>query len=132
MGCMHHSRYLVWLEEARLKMAAEAHIDFNALTKEKVYFPLMEIFLKYHRFAYCGDEVLVSVTLERPTKFAKLVFNYKVHRKKGMELLLTAQTIHNILIPGKGLQIGMSSEFMSKLLKVFDNFEDEDVENTRF
>ena len=92
MGVVHHSAYVVWLEEARVRYLEELGLDYAELERRGVYFPVTELFLSYRRPLRFGQVARVEVELFE-VKSRRVAFSYRVLTPEG-ELAAKGHTSH--------------------------------------
>ncbi|MEN9263565.1 MAG: thioesterase family protein, partial [Gloeomargarita sp. GMQP_bins_44] len=79
-GVVWHGRYLYWLEQARVAWLDQQGIKFRDLVAANCDLPVVDLFIRYHRPVYLGDEVLVKTRL-RPRQGVRLVWDYELTRQ---------------------------------------------------
>jgi len=82
MGYVHHSRYALYLEEARMDLLSSRGLHCDKLEKEGVILPVVEMHHRYSAPLRYGESFVVETTLEWPVK-TKLEFTYKLFRMDG-------------------------------------------------
>ena len=92
MGVVHHAAYVVWLEEARTRLLADAGLPYHVLEREGLFFPVVELSLRYHRPLRYGETAQVEVRLEE-VKSRRVAFAYRVLRPGG-GLAAAGRTVH--------------------------------------
>lgn len=90
-GIIHHSSYVVYLEVARLEFFRSIGCDINALEKEKIFCPVVDLFLKYQKPLHSLEDILVFVKVERFSK-VRFALGYQILRKD--EVVAVAATTH--------------------------------------
>jgi acyl-CoA thioester hydrolase len=82
MGIIHHSNYLIYMEQGRLAWLNELGFSYSVMEAQGVLLPVYHIDIKYKRPLKFGDEVVVRTTLsELPT--TRVVFNYEISNNRG-------------------------------------------------
>ncbi len=92
MGVVHHAAYVVWLEEARTRLLEDAGLPYHELEAEGLYFPVTELFLRYHRPLRYGETASVEVRVSE-VKGRRVTFAYRVLRPEGA-LAAEGKTVH--------------------------------------
>ncbi len=92
MGVVHHAAYVVWLEEARTRLLADAGLPYHLLEAEGLFFPVVELELRYRRPLRYGETAGIEVRLEE-VKSRRVAFSYRVLRPGG-ELAALGRTVH--------------------------------------
>ncbi len=68
MGIVHHSRYLPYLEEARVEYLRHLGHPYTELRKEGVDYAVLEAFVQYRQPLRFDDEVVVHLRLGAATR----------------------------------------------------------------
>ena len=68
MGIIHHGAYAVYLEEARAAFLEAAGHPYREVQDEGVGFPVLELYLAYHRPLHFGETVDVGITVGELTR----------------------------------------------------------------
>jgi len=92
MGIVHHSAYVVWLEEARTRLLEEVGLPYHELEKKGLFFPVTELFLRYHRPLRYGETASVEVRVSE-VKSRRVAFAYRVLRPEGT-LAAEGRSVH--------------------------------------
>ncbi len=92
MGIVHHSAYVVWLEEARTRLLEEAGLPYHELEAKGLFFPVTELFLRYHRPLRYGETASIEVRVSE-VKSRRVAFAYRVLRPEGT-LAAEGKTVH--------------------------------------
>ena len=64
MGCVHHSNYIRWMEEARVAFLEQLGIGFPMMEARGIYSPVTNVECRYRRPTRFDDRISVSVTVE--------------------------------------------------------------------
>jgi acyl-CoA thioester hydrolase len=90
-GIVNNAVYMNYLEHCRHEFLLASGIDFNRLTREKVFLVVVRAELDYKTPLRGGDAFRVGLTLERisPLRF---VFLQDIHRLPDLRLVLSART----------------------------------------
>ena len=96
MQIVHHSNYIKWFEEARLKYMEESGIPYEVLEKKGILIPVMSVSAVYRMAFQYGDIFQIDMKI---TKFNGLKMNvcYEVFNKKTGVLSTTGETSHCFL-----------------------------------
>ena len=92
MGVVHHAAYVVWLEEARTRLLEDAGLPYHELEKKGLFFPVTELFLRYHRPLRYGETARIEVRVSE-VKSRRVAFAYRVLRPEGA-LAAEGKTVH--------------------------------------
>ncbi len=90
MGIVHHSNYIIYFEEARTAFMESIGKPYHEMEKEGILVVVVEAYVKYLKPARFGDELEISVRLERMG--VRFRFYYEVFR--GSEKLAEGYTTH--------------------------------------
>ena len=91
MGIVHHSRYLPYLEEARVEYLRALGHPYHELRAEGVDYAVLEAFVQYRRPLRFDDVVQVSLRLGAATRAS---FQIAYLLTVGDEVRATAVTVH--------------------------------------
>lgn len=91
MGIVHHSRYLPYLEEARVEYLRHLGHPYHVLRAEGVDYAVLEAYVQYRRPLRFDDEVIVHLHLGAATR-ATFQMGYLL--TVGGEVRATAVTVH--------------------------------------
>jgi len=106
MRVVHHSRYLVYFEMARIELLRANGGDFDALEKMGIFFVVVRLDCHYIKPAFYDDVLQVSVHVEKVTR-AKIVHHYEIRRDGE---LLTEANVTLALINKEGNVIPIPDE----------------------
>ncbi|KQC33222.1 thioesterase [Nonlabens sp. YIK11] len=82
MGIVHHSNYLIYMEQARLDWLDALGFSYQKMEDSGVLLPVYQIDIKYKNPIKFGDEISVKTTLKNlPT--TRVVFEYEITKKDG-------------------------------------------------
>ena len=93
MGCVHHSNYIRWMEEARVDLMDQMGCGYRAMEEAGVCSPVLEVNCRYKSMVRFGDTVAVQVTITRLTP-AKMEVGYRITDAKTGELRAEGSTGH--------------------------------------
>ncbi len=65
MGIIHHSNYVKWMEEARIRFLEEMGIDYRRLEESGIISPIVGISVQYKKTVRFDDEVHVGVYVKK-------------------------------------------------------------------
>ncbi len=98
MGVVHHSRYFPWFEVGRTEFFKTSGMSYAEIERQGVLLPLVDCHCKFIHGAVYGDEVWITVSLDR-LGVAKCTFSYQVLRCSDGLLLATGYTTHGFTTP---------------------------------
>ncbi|MEO0139168.1 MAG: thioesterase family protein [candidate division WOR-3 bacterium] len=90
MGIVHHSNYVIYFEEARVAFMEYMGKPYHKMEKDGILVPVIEVYVKYLKPAYFGDEIEVRVDFKQ--EGIKFRFYYEVWR--GEDKLAEGYTTH--------------------------------------
>ena len=114
MGVVHHSVYAVYLEAARVEFLERAGLPYHEVEAQGVYFPVVELALRFRAPARFGEEVLVRTRLVHLTP-RDLRFRYRVEGPAG--LLAEGETRHLCQMGGRAVRIPEAIHARLKVLQ---------------
>ena len=83
MGCVHHSNYIRWMEEARVEMLERLGIGFPMMEARGIWSPVTNVECRYRRPTFFGEEIRVSVTVAE-FNGVRLHITYEMHNAEGV------------------------------------------------
>lgn len=86
-----HGHYVKYLEDAREAFGREYGIEYMYVYGKGYLAPLFDIKMRYHQTATVDDVLLVTITY-RPSRGAKMVFDYEIRKASDHTLVMTAET----------------------------------------
>jgi acyl-CoA thioester hydrolase len=92
MGVVHHSNYARWLEEARTSFFNDNGVPYVQTEEEGVLIPVIDMELKFKRFARYGDTFTVKLRMTKYTG-VRFIVKYTVINQYG-QILLEASSSH--------------------------------------
>jgi acyl-CoA thioester hydrolase len=94
MGIVHHSSYLLYLEEARVAYLAAIGYPYERLRQEGTDFAVIEVQVRYVIPLLFDDVVAITLTLSE-AKGATFVIDYTLRRTESV--VATARTRHGAI-----------------------------------
>lgn len=89
MGIVHHSNYLIYMEQARLEWLNALGFSYQKMEESGVLLPVYQIDITYKNPIKFGDEISLKTTLKKlPT--TKVIFDYEI-LKNETEICALAQ-----------------------------------------
>jgi len=86
MGVVHHSSYLIYLEEGRLSLMRALGFPYEEVERRGFGMAVRSVEVRYRAAARYGDELFVRTTIER-LRGASITYGYEVERVAGGERL---------------------------------------------
>ena len=93
MGIVHHSQYVVWMEEGRSDFMRRKGFTFDQWEAANIGFAVSEMNLRYHAPAHYGDSVIVRTWLEE-VRSRSVTLGYEVVDAASRARLVTGWTKH--------------------------------------
>ena len=91
MGVAHHSAYVPWLEVARVDWLKAVGLDYAEIERGGVFFPVIELRLRYKRPARFDEELIVETAL---TELASRRFTMSYRLLKEGKVVAEGETVH--------------------------------------
>jgi acyl-CoA thioester hydrolase len=88
MGIVHHSQYIVWMEEGRSDFMRRKGFTFDQWEAANIGFAVSELNLRYHAPARYGERVTVRTRLES-LRSRQIVFGYEIVNADSRQALVT-------------------------------------------
>ena len=88
MGIVHHSQYVVWMEEGRSDFMRRKGFTFDKWEEANIGFAVSELNLRYHAGARYGEQVTVRTWVEL-LRSRQIVFGYEIVNADTQALLVT-------------------------------------------
>jgi acyl-CoA thioester hydrolase len=79
-GIIHHSSYVIYLEEARVEFFKSIGCNINELEKQKIFCPVVDLAVKYLKPLYSLEEIEVQVSLQSFSK-VRFILEYQILRE---------------------------------------------------
>ena len=93
MGCVHHSNYIRWFEEARTWLMAEGGFGYDRMEALGVMSPVLKAGAEYRTMARFGETVVIETRVEQYTG-TRIAFSYAVRDKATGALRCQGRTEH--------------------------------------
>lgn len=91
MGIIHHSNYLIYMEQGRLAWLNDLGFSYQHMEEVGVLLPVHQIQIKYSKPIRFGDEITIITRLGKiPT--TRVDFEYEIRNSEG-DLCATAQIV---------------------------------------
>ena len=92
MGIIHHSNYVKWMEEARIRFLEEMGIDYRKLEEDGIISPIVEISVNYRKTVNFDDEVKIGVFVKKYNG-VRLGLGYEMRNCKDDAVCTTAYSM---------------------------------------
>jgi len=93
MGITHHSNYIKWMEEARIRFLDLLGFGYASLEQDGIISPVIGVECEYKRSTTFDDEVSIHVAVEQ-FRGVRLTLGYTMINARTGELILTGRTRH--------------------------------------
>ena len=95
MGVVHHSRYFVWLELARVEWLKSLGMCYREMELKGFFLPVVQADLSYKSPALFDDLLRIVLLPPEDCQHVRFTLNYKIFR--DTQLLATGFTVHAFL-----------------------------------
>ena len=92
MKVVWHGSYILYWEDAREYFGRQYGLGYEDYLANSHYAPIVEMQCKYKRPLFYGRHYYVDI-IYRPTRSAKVVFDYEIHDAETGELMAEAHTV---------------------------------------
>lgn len=93
MGCVHHSNYIRWFEEARIHLMQEWGFSYEGLEESGILSPVLSVNAEYKTMTRFGETVLVETGIESYSG-TRITFVYTIRDKTSGTVRCTGKTSH--------------------------------------
>src|SRR5512136_2555210 len=87
MGIVHHSQYVVWMEEGRSDFMRRKGFTFDQWEAANIGFAVSEMNLRYHAPARYGERVTVRTWIES-LRSRQIIFEYEIVNADSLQELV--------------------------------------------
>ena len=113
MGFAHHSRFVVYLESARIELLRSLGENYKEWEDRGILLPVTEISINYAKPAYFDDVLGISVRIGELSRI-RLKFDYEV-RCDARGLTLATGTTSHVFMNGEGKPMRVAEDVLAKL-----------------
>lgn len=96
MGCVHHSNFIRWMEEARIDMMDQMGCGYRAMEEAGIMSPVLEVDCQYRTMVHFDDRILIQVKIKAYNAI-RLTLTYEMRDKSTGELRATGESSHCFL-----------------------------------
>lgn len=93
MGIVHHSNYVKWFEESRVKFMEEMGLPYKLFEEKGIQIPVLSVYCEYKTPVTFDDTVIIMPVLKEFSG-VRMMIEYRVENKETKELVVTGQTKH--------------------------------------
>ncbi len=90
-GVVWHGAYTKWFEAARVEIVEKLGLKLDALEKNNILFPVVEMNIRYKSSAKMNERIIIKTHIAE-VKPLSVTFEHKVYEKSSNTLRVTAQT----------------------------------------
>ena len=91
MGIIHHSNYVKWMEETRIRFLEEMGIDYRRLEESGIISPIVGISVQYKKTVRFDDEVHIGVYVKKYNGI-RLELGYEMRNQADGAVCTTASS----------------------------------------
>lgn len=114
MGIVHHSTYVIWMEEGRSDFMRQKQVDYAEVEKRGLALAVTELNIRYSAPAHYGEQVTVRTWVES-LRSRMLVFGYEIINTKSKQKLITGE-VKLTMINKQGQVVTMPEDIQAALL----------------
>lgn len=96
MGCVHHSNYIRWMEEARVNLMEQMGCGYKAMEESGIMSPVLEVNCQYRSMVRFDDRVIIHVQLKEYNAI-RMTLAYEMQDAVTGELKTTGESKHCFL-----------------------------------
>lgn len=113
MGIVHHSTYVIWMEEGRSDFMRQKQVDYAEVEKRGLALAVTEMTVRYSAPAHYGEQVTVRTWVES-LRSRMLVFGYEIINTKSKQKLITGE-VKLTMINKQGQVVTMPEDIQAAL-----------------
>ena len=84
MGVVHHSRYFVWLELARIEWLRQLGLNYKEMEQQGFFIPVVQADLSYKMPVFFDDILRIVLLPSEDYHRAKFTINYEIFRDQDL------------------------------------------------
>ena len=96
LGIVWHGNYVKYLEDGRESFGQRYGLSYNDVYENGLLTPIVKLEMDYKVQLRYDDEILIE-TLYEACEAAKIIFSYRIFRKKDRSLVMTARSVQVFL-----------------------------------
>ena len=96
MGCVHHSNFIRWMEEARIDMMEQMGCGYHSMEEAGIMSPVLEISCQYRTMVHFDDHILIRVRMKAYNAI-RMILSYEMRDKATGELRAAGESSHCFL-----------------------------------
>ena len=113
MGIVHHSHYIVWMEEGRSEYMRRKQLDYVGLEKTGLALAVTEVNVRYLAPAHYNERITVRTWIDSLRSRA-LTFGYEIVNADTCQRLVTG-SVKLMLIGRQGQVVSLPASFQTLL-----------------
>lgn len=96
MGCVHHSNFIRWMEEARIDMMEQMGCGYRAMEEAGIISPVLDVSCRYRKMVRFDDHIRIHVELKSYNAI-RMTLTYEMRDAATGELRATGESSHCFL-----------------------------------
>ena len=96
MGCVHHSNFIRWMEEARIDMMEQMGCGYRAMEDAGIMSPVLEVRCQYRNMVHFDDRIRIRVNLKAYNAI-RMTLEYEMRDAASGRLMATGESSHCFL-----------------------------------
>lgn len=96
MGCVHHSNYIRWMEEARVFLLDQLGCSYKSMEDAGVICPVLGVSCQYKEMVHFGESVLIRTRIKHYNGF-RLTLEYEMCLKGSSRICTAGESSHCFL-----------------------------------
>lgn len=113
MGLVHHSAYIIWMEEGRSEFMRQKNIDYAEVERRGLLLAVAELKVRYIASARYGERVTVRTWVDS-LRSRTLTFGYEIVNAESKQKLMTG-SVKLIMIDRQGQVATLPEEVQAAL-----------------
>ncbi len=113
MSIVHHSQYIVWMEEGRSEYMRQKKLDYVGVEKSGLALAVTEVNVRYHAPAHYNERVTVRTWIDSLRSRA-LTFGYEIINADTQQQLVTG-SVKLLLIDRQGQVVTLPDSIRATL-----------------
>lgn len=93
MGIVHHSNYIKWFEESRIKYMEEMGLPYKTFEENGMQIPVLSVYCEY-KMPVTFDDVVQIFPIMKEFLGVRMAIDYKIQNRLTKELVAIGQTKH--------------------------------------
>lgn len=128
MGCVHHSNFIRWMEEARIDMMEQMGCGYRSMEEAGILCPVLDVSCQYRAMVHFDDRILIRVRVKAYNGI-RMNLSYEM-RGRGNETLLAAGESSHCFLDRKGHPISLKRAYPAWDTAFIKTMESQDADPT--